>query len=158
MGLVKTVRLAVPVDDRGELFEILRNDEEGFRQFGQVYFVRSRQPGTVRGFHRHARMWDHFCIVRGSAKFGFMDAVPGDYTGTICPAHPAVYWVTLSDRQPMRLDVPAGTWHAWMALEPDTLLVSVASEPYCGVDRSEAPDEERVPATSFGAVWEVEAK
>jgi dTDP-4-dehydrorhamnose 3,5-epimerase-like enzyme len=151
--MVKAVRLTVPVDDRGELFEILRRDEEGFRSYGQTYFVRSRQAGTVRGWHRHAVLWDHFCIVNGAAKFGFVDADPhGQPKGE-------PYWITLSDRQPTRLDVPAGVWHGWLSLEPNTLLVSIGSEPYMGDNHClEQPDEERLPANSFGAVWEVEAK
>jgi dTDP-4-dehydrorhamnose 3,5-epimerase-like enzyme len=156
MGMVKAVRLEVPVDDRGELFEILRRDDAGFQGFGQVYFVRSRTPGIVRGFHRHDSMWDHFCIVNGAAKFGFVDP---QHTPCVngCADGP-IYWITLSDRCPARLDVPPGVWHGWMALEPNTLLVSVASEPYKGDNREGVLDEERVPATTFGADWRVEAK
>ena len=149
---VTQVRLAVPVDDRGELFEVLRRDSAMFEKFGQVYIVRSRWPGTVRGWHRHAKLWDHFCIVNGAAKFGFVDAKPGG------GPQGDPYYITLTDHQPTRLDVPPGVWHGWSSLEPNTLLLSIASEPYCGDNRAEDPDEERLPADSFGAAWEVQAK
>lgn len=152
--LVRVTELAVNVDDRGELFEVLRRDDPEFVGFGQVYMVRSRQPGTVRAWHRHYQMWDCFCIVRGAALFQFVDALPG--TEPFCPEP---YRITLSDRKPAVLHVPPGVWHGWMALEPDTLLLSIASEPYMGHGRTlEAPDEERKPAGSFDAVWRVTAR
>lgn len=161
---VVIVDLAVNVDDRGELFEILRRDEPGFVEFGQLYFVRSREPKTIRAWHRHRVMWDHFCIVHGAAKFGFVDAEPGSPHGhseAIAQQDAGPYFISASDRKPVRLDVPPGVWHGWVSLEPDTLLASIASEPYCGEGRRDPePDEERLPAGSFGFidVWEVEAK
>ena len=98
---VIVVPLDIHVDDRGELFEILRNDEAAFMGFGQVYLVRSRQPGTVRAWHYHENMWDHFCVVNGAAKFGFEDNEP-----TWAP-----YYISASDRKPVRIDVPPGVWH-----------------------------------------------
>lgn len=151
--LVRVTELAVNVDDRGELFEVLRRDALEFVDFGQVYVVRSRQPGTVRAWHRHAVMWDHFCIVAGSALFQFVDDEPG---GTeVC----APYKIVATDRKPVVLHVPPGVWHGWMALEPNTLLLSIASQPYMGHGRTlEKPDEERLPADSFGACWQVIAR
>jgi dTDP-4-dehydrorhamnose 3,5-epimerase len=143
---VTVTELAIHVDDRGDLFEVLRRDDPEFVEFGQVYMVHSRQPGTVRAWHRHERMWDHFCIVKGAAKFGFVD-------------EETPYYITASDRKPVVLHVPPGVWHGWMALEPSTLLLSIASAPYCGDDHAwEKPDEERVAADAFGACWVVEAK
>jgi dTDP-4-dehydrorhamnose 3,5-epimerase len=176
--LVRVTELAVNVDDRGELFEVLRRDALEFVDFGQVYVVRSRQPGTVRAWHRHAVMWDHFCIVAGSAKFGFIDAEPQgdplppndtDYywyadmpNGVVAPA----YFIAATDRKPVVLHVPPGVWHGWMALEPNTLLLSVASEPYMGHGRTlHKPDEERLVEGALNGlcfradnVWAVQAR
>ena len=41
-----------------------------------------------------------------------------------------------------------------MALEDDTQMISVASEYY----NSAEPDEERIPADSFGDVWDVKGR
>ena len=129
--------LAIHVDDRGDLFEVLRRDDPEFVEFGQVYMVHSRQPGTVRAWHRHERMWDHFCIVKGAAKFGFVD-------------EETPYYITASDRKPAQHVPPA--WHGWMALEPSTPLLSIASAPLRRRSRM-GPDEERVAADAFGARW-----
>ena len=147
---VAVTELKRHVDDRGTLEEILRCDDPEFVKFGQVYLVRSRQPGTVRAFHRHEKLWDHFCIVSGSALFQFVDAEPGKPAA----AGAKPYRIAADAAKPVVLHVPPGVWHGWESLEPNTLLVSIGSEVY---DASN-PDEERVPADSFCAHWGVEAK
>src|SRR3972149_5007704 len=61
--------LTVHEDDRGSLYEILHDHDmpEG-RPIRQIYLVRSPARGTIRAFHRHAKLWDFFCCVRGRAK------------------------------------------------------------------------------------------
>ena len=153
--LVTVTELTVNVDDRGELYEVLRRDAPEFVEFGQAYIVRSRQPGTVRAWHRHAVMWDAFCIVAGSALFQFVDDVPGGPSADGYPAERGrPYRITASDRKPVVLHVPPGVWHGWASLEPNTLLLSIATQPY----NAEEPDEERRAADWFGADWQVQAR
>src|SRR3972149_52277 len=61
--------LTVHEDDRGSLYEILHDHDlpEG-RPIPQFSRVRSPARGTIRAFHRHAKLWDFFCCVRGRAK------------------------------------------------------------------------------------------
>ena len=49
---VKTKNLKVVPDERGWLMEILRNDEDIFENFGQVYMT-TAYPGVVKGWHLH---------------------------------------------------------------------------------------------------------
>jgi dTDP-4-dehydrorhamnose 3,5-epimerase-like enzyme len=59
---------------------------------------------------------------------------------------------TLSARKPQLLIVPPLYWHGWMSLEPNTMLLSLASREY---DRDN-PDEERIPFDAFGDhIWSV---
>jgi dTDP-4-dehydrorhamnose 3,5-epimerase len=149
---VTITALETNVDDRGELCELLRTDDHDFEQFGQVYCVLSRQPGIVRAWHRHQYLYDWFIIVSGAAKFGFVDALPND------KPEGAAYYITTSERKLTRICVPPGVWHGWMALVPNTLLISVASQLYKGPGRCLAVDEERLPADSFNAEWYVKAR
>ena len=146
---VEVTELKRHVDDRGTLEEVLRCDDREFVKFGQVYVVQSRAAGTVRAFHRHERLVDHFCIVAGAALFQFVDGVPTTHLPQTLP-----YRITADAAKPVVLHVPPGVWHGWMSLEPNTILLSIASEPY----DPERPDEERVSPEKFGARWEVEAK
>ena len=141
MGLVTTKKIDVNIDDRGNLFEILRTDDDKYQKFGQVYIVKTRAVGTIRAFHRHMYTWDHFCIISGASKFLFVDA-PADHTSPSELDH--VYEITTSADSMVRLDVPPGVWHGHMTLVPDTTLVSIASEPYMGDGKNLKADEQRV--------------
>ena len=127
--------LKVHADNRGTLAEILRCDTPDFTKFGQVYTVRSIESQTVRAFHRHKKMYDWFYIVEGSAQFVFVEEIPT--TPTVCYDHDVV---VCTQQNPQVITVPPNVWHGWMNLEPNTKLISVASEPY----KADAPDEERV--------------
>lgn len=181
--LVKVTKLTVHDDDRGSLYEVLREDDAGYITFGQNYVVTSR-VGAVRGFHYHDMLTDHFTIVNGSAIFCVW-SVPGcrdeddaydtaDYISRAMelysdgwPRHLddfdsifdlGVPWfkriVATGDR-PVRIDVPPGVAHGWCALEPNTILLSTGSEMY---NRDE-PDEYRLPWDLFGdAIWKIQNK
>jgi len=142
---VKVVPLTVHAPDgRGTLMEILRADDEHFTKFGQVYTVRSIAPNTVRAFHRHKKLVDWFFIVHGSAKFVFIEETK-NYDKTIANSG-FVYDVVVSTEQnPQLIIVPPGVWHGWMNIEPNTKLISIASETY---DRNN-PDEERCHPWAF---------
>lgn len=149
--LVKRKQLNINVDDRGSLFEVLRSDDPMYQEYGQIYIVSTRAVGTIRAFHRHLYTWDHFCIISGASKFLFSDA----------PIHADpnrsdhVYEITISSDCPTRLDVPPGVWHGHMTLEPNTVLVSIASTPYMGVGRRESSDEQRITPYFFDEAKEL---
>lgn len=145
-NLVTVTPLLTNADDRGELAELLRADDGDFSTFGQVYGVRSYKAGTVRGLHVHEALDDWFCVIRGAAKFRFFDAEGNEQS------------VVASERKLVRIHVPAGIIHGWSALEDDTILISIASVPYCGHGRKGPKDEIRYPHNKFdgdGDGWSV---
>jgi dTDP-4-dehydrorhamnose 3,5-epimerase len=150
---VQIVPLRTYQDDRGFLMEIIRvagGDEPHAlaHKFGQVYLVGDPVRGAVRAYHKHAELWDWFCIVHGSAKFVLKDDRPESATcGEMLTAVAGV-------RAPKLIVVPPGVYHGWMALEDDTLMISVASHTY----RRDEPDEVRIPPDSFGDVWTVKGR
>lgn len=137
--LVTVTPLLVNVDDRGILSELLRCDDDDFEAYGQHYCVVSFKAGTVRGLHRHHDLIDHFTIVRGSAKFRFFD----DYGNS--------QEVVATDKKLVRISCPEEIWHGWTSLEDDTILISTASVPYCGIGRKGPKDEERCRYDRFDA-------
>ena len=75
MELIKDVKvkdLKVIPDERGRLMEMLRNDEEIFGGFGQVYLTVG-YPGVVKGWHYHKEQYDHFTVVKGMMKLVLYD-------------------------------------------------------------------------------------
>lgn len=134
--LVTVTSLKRNVDDRGTLAELLRVDDPQAK-FGQVYLVDSFTKGTIRGLHRHRVMWDWFIIVAGAAVFRFFDE-DGNEQKVVASANNLV-----------RIAVPPGIYHGWRALEDNTVMVSIASEPYRGWGRTGELDEERVSCDCF---------
>jgi len=52
---------AIHSDDRGNLFEVIKQEDGG-----QVFFSTTK-PGITRGNHYHTRKMEKFCVVRGKA-------------------------------------------------------------------------------------------
>lgn len=140
-------------DDRDFLYEVIHENDRFVPQIGQVYVVGNPARGAIRAFHKHARLHDWFCLVSGSAKFAFVDVRPES------PTHRQVDAFVISGRRPSLILVPPGVYHGWMALEDQTIMLSVASHVY---DRL-SPDETRVSPNAFENlfgcnIWEIEAK
>lgn len=189
--MVEVKGLAVHEDDRGRLFEVVHAYElpgglalphdgptPGTPRFGQVYVVHNPARGRVRAFHKHARLWDYFCIVSGSAKFCFVDDREGKvaseawYSGSMYswpspqpavrannPGPGSCKSLVASAGSPKLIVVPPGVFHGWMSLEDNTTLLSVGSELY---DPRE-PDEVRVSPEYFnlefgGSPWEIKGR
>jgi dTDP-4-dehydrorhamnose 3,5-epimerase-like enzyme len=155
---VQRIDLTTHGDDRGYLFEIIHATDAFLPRFGQVYVVCSPARGVIRAFHKHYRLWNYFCVVRGAAKFVLAKADDAMVTDCAeneraCPAESLATFV-LTERRPSLLVVPPYTWHGWMALEDNTVVVATGSEVY---DRGH-PGEIRVPPGVFGDVWTVNGR
>lgn len=155
---VRVIELTRHEDDRGYLYEIIHDRDEFLPKFGQVYVVSSPVKGTIRAFHKHYQLLDYFCVVRGAAKFVLarMDdsAVEACVRESRVCEPDALQTFVLTERKPSLLVVPVHTWHGWMALEDDTVVVATGSEVY----NRENPDETRVPPDVFGDVWTVQGR
>jgi len=143
---LETIFLQVNLDDRGYLFEIIHNYD--IPKFGQVYAVGDPVRGTIRAFHKHEILWDYFCIIKGSAKFVFVDDRKDSQT------YKQQEVVVLSEKVPRVVIVPPGVYHGWMSLEDDTIMISVGSELY----DKEKPDETRISSDSFGDHWIIKGR
>lgn len=123
------------VDDRGFIMEILRDDDEVFRGFGQAY-VSGIFPGIVKAWHCHERQYDTFCVVSGNAKIGLYDDREGS------PTRGETMAVVIGELNPALIQIPPLVWHGMVALggEP-ALLLNLPTLHY----EREAPDELRRP-------------
>lgn len=138
MNLVTVKDLKTNKDDRGYLYEVLREDWFDGVDIKQVYVVEDQARETIRGFHKHDELVDYFCIISGSAKFIF------EKDGEM-------ETVVLSEKNPQVIEVPTDVYHGWKSLEDNTKLLSIATELY----NYDNPDEERIPYNTYGKdVWE----
>ena len=138
---LEVLPLKVNFDDRGYLFEVIHNYD--IPKFGQIYVVGSPKKGIIRTLHKHKVLWDYFCVIKGSAKFVFIDDRKDS------KSYQQQEKIILSEKSPKLIFVPPGVYHGLMPLEDDTIMISIASEVY----NKEKPDEIRIPPNSFGDIW-----
>jgi len=126
--------LRVIADERGYLYEMLRNDDPFFQQFGQCYLT-AVYPGVVKGWHWHKLQTDHFVCVKGMAKVVLYDRREDS------PTHGEVNEFFLGERNPILLVIPRGVLHGMKGIGTETaLIINVPTHPY----RHDQPDEFRV--------------
>lgn len=131
---VKLKKLRVIPDERGRLMEILRNDDELFQQFGQVY-ITTTYPGVVKAWHLHRKQTDNVACIQGMIKLALYDSREES------PSYQRVDQFYLGMHNPLLVQIPKGILHGWMCVGPEeAIIVNIPSEPY---DRDE-PDEFRL--------------
>jgi len=133
---VKTKLLRLVPDERGWLMEILRNDDDLFQKFGQVY-VSATYPGVVKAWHYHKHQIDNFACVTGMVKLVLVDTRKGSTTEGV------VNEFFLGTQRPMLVQVPNLVYHGWKCISSEaSAVVNVPTELYHYDD----PDEYRLEA------------
>jgi len=131
---VKTKKLRFIPDERGRLMEILRNDDELFLQFGQVY-ITTTYPGVVKAWHLHKEQTDNLACVKGMIKLALYDSREQS------PTFKQVDQFYLGLHNPLLVQIPKGIYHGWMCVSPDeAIIVNIPTESY----NYETPDEFRL--------------
>ncbi len=131
---VKVKRLKVIPDERGRLMEILRNDDDLFQQFGQVYMT-TAYPGVVKGWHYHKKQSDNMTVVKGMMKIVLYDGRKDSVT------HGEVNEFFAGDHNPILVHIPPYVYHGFKCISPEeAIVVNTPTEKYNYTD----PDEFRV--------------
>ena len=132
---VMVKQLKVLPDERGRLMEILREDDEIYMRFGQVYLT-TGYPGVVKAWHYHKVQFDHFCVVKGMMKVVLYDSRDGS------PTKGEVNEFFLGEHRPIVLRIPPLVYHGFKTIsEQEALLINVSTQTY----KYDVPDEFRVP-------------
>jgi len=127
-------QLKVIPDERGRLMEILREDDEMFRRFGQVY-VTTACPGVVKGWHYHKKQYDNMAVVKGMMKVVLYDGRLESRT------YGEVNEYFAGEHNPILIHIPPYVYHGFKCIsEEEAMVVNTPTEPY---DYRE-PDEFRV--------------
>ena len=79
-GVVITPLKQIP-DERGRVMHLLRCDDPGFEQFGEIYFS-IISPGMVKAWRMHTKMTMNLEIVRSVGGWGMKIQVR-----TLCPKY-----------------------------------------------------------------------
>jgi dTDP-4-dehydrorhamnose 3,5-epimerase len=130
--IVKKLRL-IP-DERGRLMEILRNDDEIYSEFGQIYMT-TAYPGVVKGWHYHKEQDDNMCVVKGMMKIVLYDSrddstTKGEVNEFFAGTH-----------NPVLIHIPAFVYHGFKCIGTDeAIVINIPTKRY----NYDKPDEYRV--------------
>jgi len=121
---VKTKILKVIPDERGRLMEILRNDDEIYIKFGQIYMT-STYPGVVKGWHLHRKQIDNILCVKGMLKLVLYD----DRDGSLTKGKINEFFI--GEYNPMLVQIPNGIYHGWKCIsETEAIVINCTTEIY----------------------------
>ena len=59
-------------DERGSIMHMMRNDDENFEKFGEIYFS-TAYPGVIKGWHEHTKQVQNYAVVYGMIKLVLFD-------------------------------------------------------------------------------------
>lgn len=126
--------LITHADDRGYFREVLRNDDQLLKRFGQTSMTLT-YPGVVKAFHYHERQDDLWYVAKGMAQIVLYDRRPESKT------QKQTQVVYAGEQNPVLVVIPKGVAHGYRVLgnEP-VILFYHTTEPY----RSDEPDEKRL--------------
>jgi dTDP-4-dehydrorhamnose 3,5-epimerase len=143
---VITKSLKVIPDERGRLMEILRNDDDMFVAFGQVYMT-TTYPQVVKAWHYHKRQDDFIVCLRGMLKLVLYD----DRESSLTRGQVDQFFV--GEHNPILVRVPRMVYHGWKCVSTyEAIVVNVPTEPYNPRD----PDEFRIDphVNNIPYIWE----
>ena len=139
---VKTKRLRVIPDDRGRLMEMLRNDDECYEEFGQVY-LSTTYPGVVKAWHYHKLQKDTFVCVRGMVKLVLADTREGS------PTRGEINEFVIGEHNPLLVQVPIGVYHGWKCIGgEEAFVINTTTKTY----NYKEPDEYRLDPHENGLI------
>ena len=76
---VKVVPLKQIVDERGKIMHLMKNTDDHFLNFGEIYFS-CAWPGTIKAWHIHKSMTLNNAVLSGHAKLVLYDSRKGSST------------------------------------------------------------------------------
>jgi len=132
---VVTKQLRQVADERGWLIEILRNDWEHFKKFGQTY-VTAAYPQVVKAWHMHKKQTDNISCVKGMIKLVLYDGRKKSKTKG------ETNEFTMGEKNPLLVQIPSEVWHGFKTISEEyALVLNVPTELY----DYDKPDESRLP-------------
>jgi len=150
MGKIHDVvikKLVTHPDDRGYFREVLRDDDNLLRRFGQTSVTKT-YPGVIKAFHWHKRQDDLWYVVDGMARVVLYDRRPDS------PTFGETQVIYAGEDNPVLILIPAGVAHGYQVLGvKPVILFYQTTESYNPQD----PDEERIPFDdpSIGFDWSI---
>jgi dTDP-4-dehydrorhamnose 3,5-epimerase len=104
-------------DERGAVLQMLREDDQGFERFGEIYFSLV-YPDVVKGWHLHRRMTLNYAVPVGMVKLVCYDDRDGS------PTKGAVQELFVGELNYVLVTIPPLIWNGFKGVGDRTALVA----------------------------------
>ena len=118
---VKIKPLKQIIDERGKIMLMLRNDEENFKKFGEIYFS-CTHPGVVKAWRLHKKMNLNYAIMHGQLKCVLHDDRKKS------PTKGMTQEIYMSTENYFLLTVPPLVWNGFKGIGTSTSIVANCSD------------------------------
>jgi dTDP-4-dehydrorhamnose 3,5-epimerase len=150
MGKIHDViikKLVTHADDRGYFREILRDDDNLLKRFGQTSITKT-YPGVIKAFHWHNDQDDLWYVADGMVRVVLHDRRSDS------PTQGQTQVIYAGEDNPVLIYIPTGVAHGYQVLgSKPALLFYHTTKSYKAAD----PDEERIPFDDpeIGVDWSI---
>ena len=121
---VKIKKLVKHADDRGFFMEVLRDDDNILKKFGQ-YSMSLSYPGVIKAFHYHKIQDDVWFFPVGNAQVVLYDLRDGSKT----EGETNVFY--MGENNPICLYIPVGVAHGYKVLGNSPAVITyITTESY----------------------------
>lgn len=137
---VRVTPLRQIFDERGKVMHMLRDDDQHFEKFGEIYFSCINQ-GAVKAWHLHSDIALNYAVVSGHIKFVLYDGRSHSNTyGNVDEYY-------LSPENYCLVHVPPGIWNGFKGISSSPAIVAnCATGPHDPAEiRREAFDTSSIP-------------
>lgn len=137
--MVNLISLKKVSNERGQLTEVQRCDDDSFLGFGQAYLTLTK-PGIVKAWYCHNSQIDQITLIKGALLLVLYDGRENS------PTYKCLEEIKLNEFSPLLVQIPSGVWHGFMAApQGEALLLHLNTVPWNQL----SPDEKRLPHDNF---------
>lgn len=105
------------IDGRGGIMHMLKADDEMFKGFGEIYFSFAN-PGIIKAWHVHNRMYVNNCVISGTAKLVCCDIREGS------PTQGNLLEIYLGRDNYCTVQIPPGIANGYMAIGNEVAVLA----------------------------------
>ena len=109
---IKVVKLKKIPTDGGDVLHFLKNGDQGYKRFGEIYFSQIKY-GKVKAWKKHLKMTLNLVVPVGNVRFVFYS-----------PNKDIFRVEEIGSSNYSRIIVPPGIWFGFKGLSKDNNLVS----------------------------------
>lgn len=117
---VEIKQLDIIPDERGMILKMLRNDDPGFQEFGEIYFS-AIYPDVVKGWHIHTKMTLNYAVISGSIKLVLYDDRKDS------PTKGEVQEIFLGRENYKLVTIPTMVWNGFKGIGTEPAIVANCS-------------------------------